>query len=1447
MKEMKRILSLVLCFAMFVGMLPMFALRAGATEEGLNIQPITGTGKIEVTENVSAQAEGTAAANYPEYPDEGAVKVSKTGTGVNFQSSGIAQVEISASGVPMKRGIDIIVMLDMSSSMDKCISCGKDTGIYSSKTDRCNCSNPVTRVDELRDAMTSLKNVLVAAPGADDIKIAVADFNGYYTSNNSPYQIDTKDRTQDKSGLTNAANTRVLTGTHALNAGAFVKPSALDIESYFSTRNGDIAHSGTNYDYAFDAIYQLGYAIQTANGQNQRDLYVLFMSDGAANQFNYYHTTGGDSGSSDWNYWLTGKIGNGAGMQTMKDTVAETHTYYYDAATGNQHRMANAVKGAKDQTYEIIRKNQGKAAASDAVTEILIPLDRSDANYGKENMYKLPGLGAQMYSVAFFVTNDGPITEASAKHALKQIPSSPEMYIEAENEGSLASAFANIGTDILYAAYNARFVDQMGEYYDLKLGKLEALNDKGQLEELKVNGATVTNKIEVISYDIYQAGDTIPNGKQVGDRKGTSTVLETVTFNDAGTAAYSDQIGAGTNILGADGIIRAKSFYYNTTSSGVAVEGISIPQDKTSSNLTANPNNVLPAESFYWDMGTITTKELALRYYVYLTESLEGGREAGSYPTNTYATLYYDNYLNNPCYKDTVSPVLPWKEANVSYAFYLVDTQGRPVVNQTSGQTGTFANKIAVTNPVVYSTVLLNSNETVDANVVAATVLPEGYTLYSASSYTVQVNSNATGSWNIEGGQGTTYVMQYDLSDPSAYSNATSVNGTGNDYTHTVVWFAVVWSIQALPDTVVIDYGLPVEISVLANDMFGANGKLSRVGAIPENLNLEHRTDGDQLSGTYTSQRGSAVADPSTGKVRYTPTSMEWNGYDRFAYSVNYTGNPGAGYYYDTVTVIPATTIYFEDSFLNFAAEGGAQWQDEGTAVTNPTQAEDRPGQYSMTDANNIYGYDAVNKSMSQFSLGTAKKVRVTAESSATATFSFYGTGFDIIGMTSNTTGVLAVKVTAAEEIKNADGSVAYAAGATAKATVVNTYYGYNYENGQWVPAPDTANAMYQVPVLQTENLPYGKYNVVLTATYMEVMDKTGDKDGAGYDLYIDAVRIYDPANDGAGNQVIEDAYKADHEGWPSYIELRNGLIAAETFGNADTNNVINGLVFIDGIADVGNSQIADYISYGPNNEVYLDGEQSIAFLLNTPANIDRVHIGAKSANGQAVSYKIYNIAKEANADLKLSKGQKYNEKTFTVDTSTDMYYDLTAWKNNIIVIENTGSGIISLTNIKSTYTSNPAGVVSSVPSAPSQGSDATVAAVETASEPVLTSVYMTRNAAELVLASMNAPEVFEPETFEVTVNKQDVKVGEKVKVKITTATDVSRVTVNGKKVTKSKYDKKKGVLIWEIDLKAEKAGTMEISVVAYDHEGLASEAEELALTVAAKGGKKEGPGKEKK
>lgn len=1300
----------------------------------------------KVLGTVEVRVEPGVVNNYPEYPDEGSVKVNKTGTGIDFQSSGIAQVEVSASGVPIKKGADVIVMLDTSSSM----TTHNVTG--SSKT----------RAQVLEE---SLKSMIAQfkTPGDDgqllDLRVAIADFNGFYGENHNasgtPYDRDAADMMSD--GISYNANSKaqVYTGDGTLGAGAFIPVEDL-AASY--TLNYT---SGTNYDYAMDAIYQMGTAIKEANTED-RDLYVIFMSDGAAMQWNYYHSQGA---SSLWNNWITG-----AWTANQLSLNCNTHAYYYDEVDHNgdgmrnEHRMANAIKGDPSDQFEVIRK----------VNTLGTPT-------GETNMYMVPGLGAKMFSISFDAKADTNVTEESMDKSIASLASeqtgTTQYYYKVTTAAELDDAFDAIGSEIAYAANNARFVDQMGDDYNLQM----AVSNYTVVDGSSTTDKTITPKIEIISYDIYTRQDylngTIAENK-IGDRKGTFKVLETVTFNADGTEAYSDK-KSGNILIG--GVIYAQSFWYNTNATAVAVEGVSIPTGTKADGTTKGSTNLLPSETFYWKLGTVQTSELAMRYYVYLEGSMEGTRDAGSYPTNEYATLYYDNYLNNPCKKDTVSPVMAWKSANVSYAFYLVNENGEIIVNQTTGQTGSFANKIAVTNPVVYKEILLNNTDQVNAiSVSSSGVLPTGYDLFdSGAVYEVTIESNSTGGWEITNGGkavNSTYVMHYDPENAAAYSNELSVDTVGNDYTHTVVWFAVVWKVQALPDTVVIDYGLPVDISVLTNDMFGENGKLAGVGAYSDSLNLDGHTTalasgfGTNYTGTY----GSAKAETSTGKVRYTLNTMQMNGYEKFAYAVNYTGNENAGYYYDTVTVIPATTIYYEDSFLTYSGSG-TSWTDEGTAVAGATQAEDRPGQYSLTDANNIYGYDAVNNGMATFSLGTAKKVHVGPAEGyedgtwANAEFTFAGTGFDVISMTSNTTGNLVVRVTAAEEIKDANGEVVYAEGGRVKNSAVNTYYGCNYEqlkdangnlkvdeNGNavmgWVPQPDVDKAMYQVPVIRMGGLPYGKYKVTIIATYIEVTDETT---AAGYDLYLDAIRIYDPANDGAADgttdTTIEDAYKADGEGWPSYIELRNKIIAASSFDNVANDALtkdMEGLVFIDGDSSVGDAQISDYVSYGPNNEVYLASGQSVAFLLsNVTTNVAKIQIGIKSADGNPVTYSIKNIARNSNEETGVNAGDAYGEKTYTVDTATDMYYDLTAWDGDIIVIENSGkSGILSLTNIKATYRENPNGsaVASEDEGIMVLSLDAEEPEAEAADE---VGIYMTPAAATLTLRSLNAPAVEEPET----------------------------------------------------------------------------------------------------
>lgn len=100
--------------------------------------------------------------------------------------------------------------------------------------------------------------------------------------------------------------------------------------------------------------------------------------------------------------------------------------------------------------------------------------------------------------------------------------------------------------------------------------------------------------------------------------------------------------------------------------------------------------------------------------------------------------------------------------------------------------------------------------------------------------------------------------------------------------------------------------------------------------------------------------------------------------------------------------------------------------------------------------------------------------------------------------------------------------------------------------------------------------------------------------------------------------------------------------------------------------------KIADYVSFGPNNELYLANNQTIAFMVNAGANVADVQLGIKAANGNTVTYEI-------------------NGDSHTVKTTTDMYYSILKYAEaGTVTIKNVSGGILSLTNIKVTHTSDP-------------------------------------------------------------------------------------------------------------------------------------------------------------
>ena len=55
--------------------------------------------------------------DYPEYPNQGSVRINKTATSDDFKGTGVAKVELGVTGVPVKKGVDVVLVLDISGSM----------------------------------------------------------------------------------------------------------------------------------------------------------------------------------------------------------------------------------------------------------------------------------------------------------------------------------------------------------------------------------------------------------------------------------------------------------------------------------------------------------------------------------------------------------------------------------------------------------------------------------------------------------------------------------------------------------------------------------------------------------------------------------------------------------------------------------------------------------------------------------------------------------------------------------------------------------------------------------------------------------------------------------------------------------------------------------------------------------------------------------------------------------------------------------------------------------------------------------------------------------------------------------------------------------------------------------------------------------------------------------
>ena len=780
---------------------------------------------------------------------------------------------------------------------------------------------------------------------------------------------------------------------------------------------------------------------------------------------------------------------------------------------------------------------------------------------------------------------DYSFSAEQCRTVLQNLATDPSYYINADNGEALYAAFESIGSSLRKAGTEAVVTDEIGSAYTL--------------QKTTSQGFDTTPVIEVKSYELDENGS----------RTGEPTVIETVTFGNNGTTATSSVKGQLT--VDNNGSFDAQYFSYDVSGWG---------DNKT--------------ETFTWNIGDINDTEIVLSYYVYLKGSMEGDRGDGIYPTNESAVLDYVNYLGHDAQRTFDRPVLPWGAATVTYEFYLVNEQGQPV--NSAGTVIPFEERVKVVSPQTERFNWNNQTE-IDASIKADDYVPDGYTLHIPdATFTAYAVSSGNGRMEAAG------------TVPAGSADSTKYGSNDPQCTSTWVAFGVLNKTTLIPDSIVLDYGKKVKIDVMENDLL-QNAVLNSVAkedALGNDFNFEDGKTQELAAGFGASvEATNGTATVEEGVVVYEPTKY-MDSIDRFLYSASITmgtedGQTETQYKYQTVSVIPATTVYYEDNFGSTEDADGTNgivfsgaWTEvqEGTAGSkyqdNGTVAEDR----------HPYGNDSSYVENDKLSAGSAHVV-YAKDGSATASFTFKGTGFDLISRTDSKSAVIMVTVT------DKDG-----------ARVQNKKLDLEYKSG----------TLYQIPVHMARFDEYGEYTVKITVSAAD----------EGANFYLDAIRIYNPIDpNGADAEEAQDQYRADREANAEITELRNILLDEESY----TEGTADGILYTDG-NDNGSSV---YESQGPNNEVYLKPRHSVGFKLHVDAGMRTVQLGAKAVNG----------------DVSLMVGSnETTQQSRTLTSASDMYYDITQTlslttsgdgsQDGIVVITNTGDddAILSLTNLKVTY-----------------------------------------------------------------------------------------------------------------------------------------------------------------
>ena len=598
------------------------------------------------------------------------------------------------------------------------------------------------------------------------------------------------------------------------------------------------------------------------------------------------------------------------------------------------------------------------------------------------------------------------------------------------------------------------------------------------------------------------------------------------------------------------------------------------------------------------------------------------------------------------------------------------DVTGKIEANVTSAAVVTNKTKTTVKDYVIYA----EAGKTV-------TYAPDGVTI---TELTAQTTGDTVINTNVKGGKGEFTPESPNEKYVVNYTGTTTNNG---NFTGTIT----VYTYKATDKVYVFDYGLESNIAdattgdgLFQDGTFYNDKAKDTVDDTTAKLDqiTSEASDIDDRQTEITGNQNAINRDGSAeGEVTFKPIAF-MDKVEKYTYTANITkvdtefnsANPETGTtVHGTIKTMPANVVYYEDNF-NEKANSSNSAVKIIYSENNTSKAGTDVKLEQSNDQSEQYGHDNAYANGDKYSSGSSTKM----EKSATATFTFKGTGFDIISRTNTETGTIGVKVYKGEK----------ASGEPIRNIPLITYY----DDGD----------LYQVPVIHETDFDYGTYTVVVEV-------KSYNPDGIVF--YLDGVRIYEPLDDQEYTDEEGTTYDSDNylesEVDAHIYEIRPMIIGNTVDGktanhamlmqytpggnvvlSAGGNTVVETL---NGIVPEGATETTDdferYWKWGPNNELYLEPGNAVGFLI--PADIydstkpyATFQIGAKATSNKAVTLKTI-----------LPDGTEAKDSTITVNSATDMYYKINVTdemktkdgKYYQVVIANTDGGMVSLTNIKST------------------------------------------------------------------------------------------------------------------------------------------------------------------